>query len=576
MLKQIDISGFRNLQNIQLHTGPLNVLVGSNSCGKSSVLHAIQFAVSISQSLDRDESLSWHEDTANGHLSPEELMFRPQADLLALGRNCSLSENPTQALKIGFTEAGGNFTEFKITASGKRDLKVALTGQDLFTTKLRPLSPPYSVLVPGLAGLAVEETHLGQGAVRRAAIRGDANRVFRNVFRLLRSSNDAMDLFLDDLHQIFPKTGFRLLSDVDYDDLIHLAVIATEDGPLLPIDAVGTGLLQAIQILAYVHLYNPALILLDEPDAHLHPQNQQLIARLLLRLCEERAKQIILATHSRHLVRALEEAAKFHWLRGGSVVPDHEYEVINVLLDLGALDRGDKLAAGLTKCVVLTEDAKTHALESLLIANGFHMDEVEVWSYRGCTNVGTLEALCRFILTHTPTVKILVHRDRDYLVSAEIAKYRNRIAAISPQISVFITEGTDVESAFLNVAHLKTCVPEKTKRALKVALDEASKASHKKSIEKYINNRLTAVERKSGRRKVNPGRIANACQTTYERSPTRYRHGKTVLGEIRSALQKDLGRNINLCVPSDALVKADLKEMANTLWVEETTCILTK
>lgn len=49
MLKSITIQKFKGIHEIDLQLGEINVLVGGNNAGKSSVLQAIQFAVSIAQ-----------------------------------------------------------------------------------------------------------------------------------------------------------------------------------------------------------------------------------------------------------------------------------------------------------------------------------------------------------------------------------------------------------------------------------------------------------------------------------------------------------------------------------------------
>ncbi|MFQ6781274.1 MAG: AAA family ATPase [Coprococcus sp.] len=49
----------------------------------------------------------------------------------------------------------------------------------------------------------------------------------------------------------------------------------------VPIEQAGTGMLQILQILAYVLYFEPKLLLLDEPDEHLHPNNQRILAEVL-------------------------------------------------------------------------------------------------------------------------------------------------------------------------------------------------------------------------------------------------------------------------------------------------------
>lgn len=49
MVKQITIERFKSIESATLDLGKINVLVGANNSGKSSVLQALQFATSVAQ-----------------------------------------------------------------------------------------------------------------------------------------------------------------------------------------------------------------------------------------------------------------------------------------------------------------------------------------------------------------------------------------------------------------------------------------------------------------------------------------------------------------------------------------------
>jgi predicted ATPase len=57
-----------------------------------------------------------------------------------------------------------------------------------------------------------------------------------------------------------------------------------------------TGLLQVIQIFAYIVLFRPRIVLIDEPDAHLHPDKQERLIEALERAAAEFETQIVLTT----------------------------------------------------------------------------------------------------------------------------------------------------------------------------------------------------------------------------------------------------------------------------------------
>jgi predicted ATPase len=61
-------------------------------------------------------------------------------------------------------------------------------------------------------------------------------------------------------------------------------------------------------------------LILDEPDSHLHPDNQRKLVRLIAKLAEEKNFQVLLSTHSRHVLdEATSVGAKVTWFSGGEI-----------------------------------------------------------------------------------------------------------------------------------------------------------------------------------------------------------------------------------------------------------------
>ena len=79
-----------------------------------------------------------------------------------------------------------------------------------------------------------------------------------------------------------------------------------EHGSALDLSSSGRGLQQTLLILAYMYANPGAVILLDEPDAHLEILRQRQIYSLITEVASERGNQIVAASHSEVL---LNEAA---------------------------------------------------------------------------------------------------------------------------------------------------------------------------------------------------------------------------------------------------------------------------
>jgi predicted ATP-dependent endonuclease of OLD family len=137
--------------------------------------------------------------------------------------------------------------------------------------------------------------------------------------------------------------------DVEFEDQTDeylRASFSRGDGPTLPLDAAGTSLLQAAQLLSYVALFEPRILVLDEPDSHLHPNNQRKFCKLITHLSKTRNFHILMSAHSRHMLDAMRKSSSVSWINAGKIVEGAERETTALLLDLGALDSPDYFADG--------------------------------------------------------------------------------------------------------------------------------------------------------------------------------------------------------------------------------------
>ncbi|MFC3118875.1 ATP-dependent endonuclease [Jhaorihella thermophila] len=155
---------------------------------------------------------------------------------------------------------------------------------------------------------------------------------------------------------------------VEFDENRHTHIVAEfqtaemrEADPkrFKPLELAGIGFLQVIQIFAYLIYFRPVLLLVDEPDAHLHPSTQEKLINILAEAAREFDTQVILTTHSPSVVRALPADARVIWMRDGNVDPNGD-TTGRQMMGWGLLDK---------RILLLTEDSKTKYLR-LLPLNG--------------------------------------------------------------------------------------------------------------------------------------------------------------------------------------------------------------
>lgn len=607
-IELLRLKRFKQLKEFELSLDDTTVLIGANNAGKSSALQALHFAVAIAQTAKLvGEGVRWGADKFELSFNPAQLLYSPVADVLALANGGSLVESAAQQIEIEMVLVNGDSCQLAVKRGRNRNIQVSIKGRQL-GERLMDLGRPFTVYAPGLAGIAKDERYMSPGVVRRVVARGDANLVLRNVLlmihdeekrereRLLQKPKEEYKKsgerhqngegpqptdwshqiaeykgpwtrFQSDMQALFPGLSIDIEFDLNRDETIN--VFFTQDqGPRLPIDAAGTSILQASQILAYISLFQPQVLILDEPDSHLHPNNQRALCDLVTQLAETRGFRALLSTHSRHVLDSLKDRAKVVWINGGKKI---DYDVVStpsMLMELGALDSVDYFANGRLTCLFATEDSKKdsiRALSALLEANNFPLAEVEIRPYSGCSKLDSAKVLRGFLRDKAPNIKFVLHRDRDYMEDDEAAKIQNGLKAIDAH--PFITDLSDVEGYFLNAEHIATLNPAITAERAQELIDAATQATREKSIKALINIRTeAAIRNRNGGPAHNAGDLASKAYQDYDTAPVTWRRGKLVLSELKSMLNHELNTHAVLLKASPHLKVTALGAIRNAIW----------
>jgi hypothetical protein len=277
---------------------------------------------------------------------------------------------------------------------------------------------------------------------------------------------------------IYGSTIIKPKFDENTSEFISVDVVNA--GLSLPIDSVGTGLLQAIQVFAYIEYFNPKLILLDEPDAHIHPTKQKLLASELYKRTEEDVDlKIVFSTHSRYILDALENKAKVFHFQNGEAIPDVEGS--KILLDIGAADADYLFSKKHLKWIIVTEDLvdnieeKKEFLKKFLLANGLNENEFVLHSYESCTKVDFAKILRNFVAKQIPGINVIVHVDRDQRNDDDMDLINLRANCERLGIKLFLTKFSEIENYYCQPSHLSD--------KYGISLEDAQKLYHQKVSE---------------------------------------------------------------------------------------------
>lgn len=209
-ISSLTIRRFKRLEQFTLNLGETTLLIGANNSGKSSVLQAVHFAVSIAQSARLvGEGVAWRNDAFELSFNPSQLLYSPVADVLSLSSGGNLREERTTQIEIEFITAEGISCRVGLRRGRNRNIAISIVGREL-GERLMDLEQPFTVYAPGLAGVPKDERYLSPGVVRRVVARGDANLTLRNVLRMLRRDEDSWALFVQDMQSLFEGISIEL------------------------------------------------------------------------------------------------------------------------------------------------------------------------------------------------------------------------------------------------------------------------------------------------------------------------------------------------------------------------------
>ncbi|WP_413052450.1 AAA family ATPase [Pseudomonas bubulae] len=606
-VNKVIVKDFKRIKALEISLSSITALVGGNTSGKSSVLQAAQLGVALAQaSFVRTKRNGVVERL--GTISNEAVSYRPTDMLLSLrhGEPASQSKSYSVGYECTQYDEQDNKLPLALTISilrGKNaNLALSFTGDEELLATLGDRDAPFSIFTPGLSGIPIREEWRTRGALDAAAMHGDANLYLRTLLDHLFTqdlSDEIVDewweeLSIDKLPETPWKTfctlldkcypGSRIYINHDHMKDRYVEVYVRYLEQTYPLDMASTGMLQIIQILAYACFYEPPLLLLDEPDAHLHADSQTRLHEALRYVVEETGTKILLATHSPQLIQLLlsDKDASVAWLDKGAKVnvAVGGRPAIPLLMELGALTVGAEVFMAKNKFILLTEDKDSEFACIFARANG--ANNFACLSYNGCGNLSGARQLASLICELRPDVKVVIHRDRDFRTVEEmafemaLARSRMEFEGID-RISEIFTPLNDLEHSFIQPAHLDEVIDflgtdELINLVADVVADRRDDLTGKaREARAVISRSLYEPERMKQKKELRAeAGISEKAPNVKKFLPANgkepvafeFCHGKTVFKGVLVALHTNIGGDTHdvpghFLIPSSALRSAD-------------------
>ncbi len=312
MLTKLAIRNFKLFKEVEIELGERVVFVGPNNAGKTSALQSLAlWSYGVRRWVEKRGAGNVPKERAGVTINRRDLIGLPVPSANLLWRDLHVREGYREANKqktrnvsIGIAVEGLDNGHSWIA-----DMEFDYANEESFYCRSRlsedgarkvvPVAASELRLayLPPMSGLAANESRLDEGAIGVRIGEGRTAEVLRNLCWQAQQRNAAgWARIVERMRELFGVT----IDDPEYIKERGEIVMSfrTPQDVRLDLSACGRGQQQTLLLLSHMAANPGAVLLLDEPDAHLEILRQRQIYNILTDTARETHSQIIAATHS--------------------------------------------------------------------------------------------------------------------------------------------------------------------------------------------------------------------------------------------------------------------------------------
>jgi len=334
MIRRVVIRGFKRFEEAEFILPGHVVLAGPNNAGKTTFLQAIS---AWSLAFERWKQLNDYQRHGGSYtrapIARQAFSAVPLRSFDLLWRD----RRSKSQIEIEIQSADGWEITMEFIAESTEQIYVR-PKNDVAPDVLRQASLK-TVFVPAMTGLTTEEPVYQKPKLDLLMGQARPGEVLRNLLVEANQLEDAWNRLLQSIRTLFGSallppdaTGAHIVSEYQ----------ASENGPRLDIASAGSGFQQVLMLLTFLHTRPGTVLLLDEPDAHLHMILQDAIYGELRSVAIQQHSQLVIATHSEVIINTVEPRELCAILDQPRMLADSQ-EKTRLIQSLGVLTNTDIL-----------------------------------------------------------------------------------------------------------------------------------------------------------------------------------------------------------------------------------------
>lgn len=315
MLKEITIKNFKSHQNTKLLLNNLNILVGLNGTGKSSIIQSLLLLRQSFQHNGLQKGIQLNKPLVKIGLGQDALYQFAKEDSIEFIIKKADGQDLIWKMKVSDGDLDSTFLSFKNNAVNELE-EISLLNENFQYLSAERLAPQESYEKDDYA-VEIErqlskEGGKGELIAHFLSYYGKKSKVDSAMLLHPKElSNDLLSQTNAWLKEISPNVNVEITDNSKYFEVKYNFDVEG-DFPTNDFRAenVGFGITYSLPIIvALLSAKKNSLIIIENPEAHIHPSGQSKLAELIS-IAAQCGIQVIIETHSDHIINGVLVATK--------------------------------------------------------------------------------------------------------------------------------------------------------------------------------------------------------------------------------------------------------------------------